>query len=467
MDLVTPQIKYLHIPSTYNDGSVEVRLVGYKARVAPTKKPLIPRLELLGALILARLVNTISRSLSQELPVFYWTDSTTTLHWIHNPKQWKQYVNHRVTEIRRISSQAAWRHCPGPLNPADLPSRGISAEKLSSCELWWNVPSFLQLTEDKWPALEGTCISNETIEAELVKNSLATTHTLVVKEVNATKGIVDLEVIIDVQRFSQIGRLLCITALVLRFFTLLKQSISKRKCAKKVQDNTLCPTPDKVNLAEVIWVRTIQAKSFDREIQYLSKPTQEKPIRVDQFKLFIDKDNILRSQGRIGLADLPVHSKNPILIPTRHPVVNMFIYEIHLRTKHSGTSDTLATLREKCWVLRGRRTVKSVLKSCKICAKLEGLPFSSTVTPDLPLIRVSEDPPFTHTGVDYAAPLYTHERTSHTNNVDKCYICVFTCASTRAIHLELAPDLSVQSFCRCFNVLLHAVDSPLHWFQTT
>ena len=222
------------------------------------------------------------------------------------------------------------------------------------------------------------------------------------------------------------------------------------KSAKKVQDNTICPTPDEVNLVEVIWVRTIQAKSFDRVMQYLSKPTQEKPIRVDQFKLFIDKDNILRSQGRIGFADLPVHSKNPILLPTKHPVVNMLIYEIHLRTKHSGTTDTLATLKEKYWVLRGRQTVKSVLKSCKICAKLEGLPFSSIVTPDLPLIRVSEDPPFTHTGVDYAGPLYTHKRTSNTNKVDKCYICVFTCASTRAMHLELAPDLSVQSFLLMF-----------------
>ena len=58
----------IYIRSTYNDGTVEVRIVGSKTRVAPTKKPSIPRLELLGALILPRLVNTISRSLSQELP---------------------------------------------------------------------------------------------------------------------------------------------------------------------------------------------------------------------------------------------------------------------------------------------------------------------------------------------------------------------------------------------------------------
>lgn len=34
--------------------------------------------------------------------------------------------------------------------------------------------------------------------------------------------------------------------------------------------------------------------------------------------------------------------------------------------------------------------------------------------------------------------------------VSKAYICVFTCASTRAVHLELAPDLSVESFLLMF-----------------
>ena len=164
----------------------------------------------------------------------------------------------------------------------------------------------------------------------------------------------------------------------------------------------------------------------------------------------MDGDTVIRSQGRIGLADLPIHSKNPILLPTHNPVVDLLIYDVHLRTKHSGTSDTLSTLREKYWILKGRQAVKRILKSCKIWAKVEGLPYPSVVTPDLPSIRVSEDPPFTHTGIDYAGPLYTHSKNSDATKVDKAYICVFTCASTRAVHLELAPDLSVESFLSLF-----------------
>ena len=69
------------------------------------------------------------------------------------------------------------------------------------------------------------------------------------------------------------------------------------------------------------------------------------------------------------------------------------------------------------------------------------------MTPDLPSIRVSEDPPFTHTSVDYAAPLYTQSKIPDAIKVDKDYICVFMCASTRPVHLESASDLTVIFIC--------------------
>jgi hypothetical protein len=69
--------------------------------------------------------------------------------------------------------------------------------------------------------------------------------------------------------------------------------------------------------------------------------------------------------------------------------------------------------------------------------------------PDLPTNRVDDSPLFTNTGVDFAGPLYvTYD--SKTNV--KCYCCLFTCASTRAIHLELTRDLSALSFLQAFGL---------------
>ena len=166
---------------------------------------------------------------------------------------------------------------------------------------------------------------------------------------------------------------------------------------------------------------------------------------IDQFNLFVDGGNVIRSQGRIGLTDLPIHSKIQSYLPTNNLVVNLLIYDVHLKTKQSGTSDTFSTLREKYCVPKGcqLQAVKCILKLCKICAKVEGLLYSSVVTSDLPSIRVLDSPHFSHTAIDYSGPLYTHSKNSDVTKVDKVYLCVFMCASTRAMYLELAPDLSV------------------------
>ena len=68
--------------------------------------------------------------------------------------------------------------------------------------------------------------------------------------------------------------------------------------------------------------------------------------------------------------------------------------------------DTLTTLRENYWVLRGREATKRIVKECVICRKFEGVPFKPQSTPDLPDVRVADAPPFTYTGVDFAGPLY-------------------------------------------------------------
>ena len=91
-----------------------------------------------------------------------------------------------------------------------------------------------------------------------------------------------------------------------------------------------------------------------------------------------------------------------------------------------------------------------MIRRCVVCRKYEGIPFKFNVTPDFPDIRVDNAPPFTHTGIDFAGPLLTKGLYSRGSSAEKAYICLFTCASTRAVHLELVESLDVQSFIRCF-----------------
>ena len=115
----------LYLLMVYADDTVSVCLVASKTRVSPVKKQTISHLELLGALILTRLTDTVIKQLLSKLPATYWVDSTATLCWIKNDQPLKQYVSRQVNEIRSMSVGPQWRYCPGVVNPADLPSRGL------------------------------------------------------------------------------------------------------------------------------------------------------------------------------------------------------------------------------------------------------------------------------------------------------------------------------------------------------
>ena len=103
---------------------------------------------------------------------------------------------------------------------------------------------------------------------------------------------------------------------------------------------------------------------------------------------------------------------------------------------------------KRYWVLQGREQVTKIVRMCVLCTKLEGLPFKTIFSPNLPNFKVDENPPFTQVGVDYACPLLVYNK--DTKEQDKFYVCLFTCASTRAVHLKLTDNLSFEALIRAF-----------------
>lgn len=68
----------------------------------------------------------------------------------------------------------------------------------------------------------------------------------------------------------------------------------------------------------------------------------------------------------------------------------------------------------------------------------------------LPPVRTTEADTFNVIGVDFASPLYVKERAVQV----KAYIVLFTCAVTRAVHLELVSDMTTESFLRAFSLFV-------------
>lgn len=403
-------------------GAFTVTLLTSKTRVAPLKTQTIPRLELMSGRVLAKLMETVQNALKEEVEIKgsrMWLDSKTALWWINNRGEWKQFVRQRVNEILRITRKEDWAHCPGEQNPADVGSRGELASRLKENKLWWRGPAWLSGPKEEWPVAQ-ICETPQSIDEEKKM-------TVTVTGVTSKFGISN---VIEINAFSRLGRLLRVTAWVKRFpFNLqcIRNDTEKR-------EGMLCGS--EIAEAERIWIKSSQDEL---------KSNRNYEDLATKLKL-MDHGGLLRCKGRLENSDLEPESQQPIIIPRDHKLTKLMIEECHRRTQHSGIRATLGELRSRFWVPKGRQAVKKVLKECVTCKKAQGKPFKSPPVAALPDFRVRESTPFSKVGIDFAGPLFVK---SQTGEMAKCYLALFTCCVTRAVHLDLVADLTATTFVRC------------------
>jgi len=319
----------------------------------------------------------------------------------------------------------------------------MTGNEMVESSMWWNGPPLLCTSED-WPQDQPTIEANETALAELIKNPPEETHTLTSSEYTAKINLLN---IINCDCFSNLNSMLRVTAYMLRFVNKIKRRLLRHVEDNEENDELKASTLEQ---AESLWIRTVQAKAFSSEISYVQKGLEVKPHQVDQFAWYFDENHVMRCRGIINNSSLQPEGKHPILLPSNHPFVELLIRQNHENVKHSAVNNTLTTIRERFLILRGRQAVKRVLRRCVICKKLEGLSYPTSYSPDLPSIQVSDGLPFTHVGVDFAGPVNIRENSASGSDSEKCYICLFTCATTRVVHLELTRNLTVECFLLAF-----------------
>ena len=414
--------------------SVDVEFLAAKTRVAPVHGITIPRLELLSGLLLSKLLTSIRDALHSELtladPVCF-TDSKASLYWIQGVHhEWKQFVENRVTAIRNLVPPEFWRHCPGKENPADIPSRGMNATALSESSIWLSGPDWL------WHRTEEVASRNvsdigipEECRSEMKREDL--TCSLIVS--GTTKPLENISQVICPERYSSSSRLFRVTALVFRFIARL------RKLFHSSDPPNSEVSTEEINQARLRWIRHMQAHMTEDK----NFPTWKR-----QFGLYEDEQGLWRCGGRMSHSSLPPSAQNPIMLSKDHYLTMLLILDAHKRVLHNGVRETLSELRSTYWVIRGRQTVKKILRGCVVCQRFEGAPCKGVSAPPLPDFRVQESRPFQTTGVDFAGPLYV--RTSDQSRTAKTWMILYTCYSTRAVHLDLVWDMTTETFLRSF-----------------
>ena len=238
--------------------------------------------------------------------------------------------------------------------------------------------------------------------------------------------------LIDGENCSDYDKLARVTCYVVRFAKNLHKKKEHRPSSLELDEN-------EISFAEVLWLKGAQ-KIFRAEPNFKQR---ERSLR-----LFDDYDGILRSQGRLDYSQLPYCARHPAVLPRGHHITKLIVRKCHSRVMHNGVNETLVEVRSKYWIVKGRQEVRKIISRCATCKRIESKGYCVPLPPPLPQFRVSEEFAYTQLGVDFAGPVYVKNIYTRDRKTYKAYIALFTCASTRGIHLELTPDFSAQAFVR-------------------
>ncbi|XP_066930927.1 uncharacterized protein [Clytia hemisphaerica] len=418
-------VVYLRVIS---ETGISIFFLTSKSKVAPLKKVTIPRLELLSCVLLSDLLNNVRSALSGRISVDAtrcWSDSKVALCWIKgNRKTWKPWVENRVVSARKVVQKADWHHIPGKDNPADIPTRMVPQFKDAFCEKWFKGPEIL-FDEDKLSSF----LSNESSLLDTDKSDVLS---------EARNRFVDFDGRSSYDPFECKDEVL-ITALVYRFVSNIKAKCNNSHVIKDVISS------EEQEAALTNWIK--EEQRLMKSIPTYRKLTKSLGV--------FEKDNLLRVRGRFDNADITTDQKHPILIRNAtSPFTKLVIWNSHERTKHQGIDSTLADVRRRYWIVQGRKAVKNTIRQCVVCIRFQGRTLRSPPTADLPDFRDDfHERSFNSVGMDFAGPLYFRNFLDNDKTKKdslKCYIPLLTCATSRAVHLELVPDLSKESFIRAF-----------------
>ena len=194
--------------------------------------------------------------------------------------------------------------------------------------------------------------------------------------------------------------------------------------------------------ARNILLRTIQQESFVEEFKALKGGHGiSSKSRLQRLLPFLDDKNVMRLTGRFKHSNLSYEQKHPILPDAKHPVTKLLLLHEHQQSNHEGTEYVRSIIQHQFWIIGLRNALRSVKYNCITCRKRD----AETLKPrmaNVPAKRLNAYvATFTHTGVDYFGPF----EVKLLRRIMKRWCCLFTCLSTRAVHIEVVQSLDTES----------------------
>ena len=423
-----------YLVTTTDDGGKQTGFILGKAKVAPLQGHTIPRLELCAAVLAVEIAQTVCEHLDlQSQNIFFYTDSKVVLGYIHNQtRRFYVYVSNRVDRILKASVPSQWSYVQTDKNPADCGTRGVPATQMDK-SMWLLGPSFVtSKTEESegkaFPLVNPDEDQDIRPAVKVMKSCIDQNHSL---------GSHRFE------KFSSLKRLVETIAFLRHIATCFNSEDCHgwHSCSKH-------KTVDQFEAAKQTIIKVVQSEQFGEEISCIKerkKLPQNSPLLA--LNPFLDSFGVLRVGGRLNKATLQSAEKNPIILSAHQHISTLLVLHYHSEVKHQGRHFTEGAVRAAgYWIIGGKRLISSLIHKCVKCRRMRGKQMSQQMS-DLPQDRLQPGPPFSSVGVDTFGPWEVATRRSRGGVINsKRWGILFTCLSTRAVHIEVVEELSSSSF---------------------
>ena len=306
-------------------------------------------------------------------------------------------------------------------------------------QLWWNGPNWLTQPPTAWRH------QSDLPHIETTEERVCTLHIVTQNKVP----------IIPIDHYSSYTKLKRVTAWIFRFVNNCRAN--KNGCSLQSSSSL---TTQELHTAETYWISIAQEDCFPEEIETI----KESKILCSSSPLLslhpiLDSSGILHVGGRDCIKKVSYSSQHPVILSGKHPVTKLMIRFEHLRLLHAGPTLLACSLNHCFYILRGRKAIQSITRSCIICQRTSAKP-QHQMLGQLPIERLTPDLVFDKVGVDYAGPFYVKYGHVRKPTVVKTYASVFVSLSVKAVHLELVSELTTEAFLDCLRRFISQRGKP-------
>lgn len=432
---VTAIAAVAYLRTTDKCNKVDVGFILGKAKLAPRPETTIPRLELCAAVLAVEMADMIVEEMDTEFnTVTFYSDSKVVLGYIYNEsRRFYVYVNNRVQRIRRSSSPEQWKYVPSSENPADHASRSVPAAGLTHTS-WLSGPKFLSTSAKVETSPPSFALVDPNSDVDI--RPLIICH--------ATSVTSDK---LDPGRFERFSSWQSLSSAIARLVHVAKSFKKGSNCEGWHTHKNPC-TQEDLDQAKTVIVQAVQQDAFKEVLKCIKEGTaisRQSPLYA--LCPYVDQSGLLRIGGRLSQAHFDRDTISPLILPKQSHVTTLLIRHHHEQAQHQGRHITEGTLRAAgLWIIGGKRLISSILYHCVTCRRLRGKMETQKMS-DLPDDRLSTDPPFTFVGLDVFGPwAIAARRTRGGLASSKRWAVLFTCMSTRAIHIEVIEAMDSSSF---------------------